>query len=152
MDDWVKNLRNKIGHDTVILPHAVTIVIDGKHVLVEERSDDGYIDFPGGTLDLGETIEECAIRELKEETGIIADSLELFKIYTGELTKYTYVNGDDMYGVDVVYLVRKFHGELKPQKDEVNKLEFVKLDDIKGKLSPRNKQIIKDLKEILWKA
>ena len=117
MDDWVKNLRKKIGHDTVILPHAVTIVIDGKHVLVEERSDDGYIDFPGGTLDLGETIEECAIRELKEETGIIADSLELFKIYTGELTKYTYVNGDNMYGVDVVYLVRKFHGELKPQKD-----------------------------------
>ena len=149
MDDWVKNLRKKIGHDTVILPHAVTIVIDGKHVLAEERSDDGYIDFPGGTLDLGETIEECAIRELKEETGIIADSLELFKIYTGELTKYTYVNGDDMYGVDVVYLVRKFHGELKPQKDEVNKLEFVKLDDIKGKLSPRNKQIIKDLKAIL---
>ena len=149
MDDWVKNLRKKIGHDTVILPHAVTIVIDGKHVLVEERSDDGYIDFPGGTLDLGETIEECAIRELKEETGIIADSLELFKIYTGELTKYTYVNGDDMYGVDVVYLVRKFHGELKPQKDEVNKLVFVKLDDIKGKLSPRNKQIIKDLKAIL---
>ena len=76
-------------------------------------------------------------------------SLELFKIYTGELTKYTYVNGDDMYGVDIVYLVRKFHGELKPQKDEVNKLEFVKLDDIKGKLSPRNKQIIKDLKAIL---
>ena len=28
MDDWVKNLRNKIGHDTVILPHAVTIVIE----------------------------------------------------------------------------------------------------------------------------
>ena len=73
----------------------------------------------------------------------------MFKIYTGEITKYTYSNGDVIYGIDVVYLVRKYHGELKPQKEEVNSLNFVKLENIKGKLSPRNTQIIKDLKEVL---
>ena len=150
MDDWVKNLRNKIGHETVILPHAVTIVVDTEDkVLVEERSDDGYIDFPGGTLDLGETLEECAKRELEEETGLIAEQLIPFRVYSGELTKYTYANEDDMYGVDAVYVVRMYHGELKPQKEEVNKLYFVRLSEIKGKLSPRNKQIIEDLKKVI---
>ena len=150
MEDYILKIRELIGHDPLLLAHAVTIVINkNNEVLIEERSDDGFIDFPGGTLDLHETIEDCAKRELKEETGLIADDLTLFKIYTGEITKCTYSNGDVIYGIDAVYLVRKYHGELKPQQEEVNSLNFVKLENIKGKLSPRNTQIIKDLKEVL---
>ena len=150
MEDYVLKIRELIGHDPLLLAHAVTVVIDeNKRVLIEERSDDGFIDFPGGTLDLHETIEECAKRELLEETGLVADYLEFFKIYTGEITKYTYSNGDVIYGIDVVYIVRKYHGELKPQKEEVTSLNFVKLNDIKGKIYSRNRQIIEDLKEIL---
>ena len=150
MEDYVLKIRKLIGHDPLLLAHAVTVVVDDNNsVLVEERSDDGFIDFPGGTLDLHETIEECAKRELFEETGLVAEDLEFFKIYTGEATKYTYANGDVIYGIDVVYIVRKYHGELKPQKEEVNSLNFVKLEDIKGKVNSRNLQIIKDLKQIL---
>ncbi|MBQ6730816.1 MAG: NUDIX domain-containing protein, partial [Bacilli bacterium] len=90
-----------------------------------------------------------AKRELFEETGLVADELELFNIYSGEITRYQYTSGDITYGVDIVYICKKYHGELKPQKEEVKQLTFMKLADIKGKLSPRNKQIIKDLYERL---
>ena len=133
----------------MLLPHAIVVVFDNEgKVLIETRADDGYLDFPGGTIDIGEEVEAAAKRELFEETGIIADELKLFNIYSGEITKYQYFNEDIIYGIDIIYLCYKFHGELKAQPEEVSELRFMKLDDIKGKLSLRNIQIIEELKAL----
>ena len=149
MEDYIKKVRKIIGHEPMLLPHAIVVVFNNEgKVLIETRADDGYLDFPGGTIDIGEEVETAAKRELFEETGIIADELKLFNIYSGEITKYQYFNQDIIYGIDIVYLCYKYHGELKAQPEEVSELRFMKLDDIKGKLSPRNIQIIKELKAL----
>ena len=146
MGDYLKDLREKTGHMPLLLPHSVVILLDEhNNVLLEERSDDGYFDFPGGGIDLKESAEEAAARELKEETGLIANSLEFFKLYSGEITHYVYFNGDEIYGLDVVYICRDFSGELKPQLEEVKRLAFHSLDKMPEKMSIRNKQIVKDL-------
>ena len=130
----------------LVLPHSIVILFNDKNeVLLEQRSDDGYFDFPGGGIDLKESAEDAARRELKEETGLIADELEFFKVYSGEITHYVYFNKDEIYGVDLVYICRNYHGELKPQKDEVSKLSFHSLNDMPEKMSIRNKEIVKDL-------
>ena len=147
MGDYLKELRKKVGHAPLILPHSVVLVINNQNeILLEERSDDGFFDFPGGGIDLKETAEEAAARELKEETGLIANRLELFKVYTGEITHYVYFNGDEIYGVDTIYICRDYSGELKPQLEEVKRLFFCSIDKMPEKMSPRNKQIIIDLK------
>ena len=146
MSDYLKDLREKTGHMPLVLPHAVIIIINNQNeILLEERADDGFFDFPGGGIDLKETAEEAAARELKEETGLIANRLELFKVYSGEITHYVYFNGDEIYGVDCVYICRDYSGELKPQLSEVKRLFFCSLDKMPEKMSPRNKRIIKDL-------
>ena len=147
MSDYCKELRKKIGHMTVVLPHSVVIVLNDKNqVLLEERADDGFFDFPGGAIDPKESAEDAAARELKEETGLIANKLEFFKLYSGEITHYTYFNGDEIYGLDAVYICRDYKGTLKPQVEEVRKLEFYSLDELNfEKFSPRNKQIVIDL-------
>ena len=148
MEDFIKKVRKVIGHEPMLLPHAVVILFNEQNeILIEVRADDGYLDFPGGTVDMNEEVIMTAKRELFEETGLIADELETFNIYSGEITRYQYTSGDITYGVDVVYICKKYHGELKPQQEEVKELRFMKLSDIKGKLSPRNKQIVKDLYE-----
>ena len=150
MEDYIQKIRKVIGHDPMLLPHAVVIVFDEDNkILVETRADDHYLDFPGGNVEIAEEVETTAKRELFEETGLIADELELFKIYSGEITKYTYFNKDVIYGVDIVYLCHQYHGELKTDPKEVSELRFLDVNDINGPLSPRNKQIIMDLKNRL---
>ena len=146
-DDYIKQIRKLIGHEPMLIPHAVVILFNEENeALFEVRADDGYLDFPGGSVDMAEEVIETAKRELYEETGLTADELTLFDVYSGPLTKYTYFNKDVIYGVDTFYVCRKYHGELKPQKEEVKELVFLDINEVNGKLSPRNKKVIKDIK------
>lgn len=67
---------------------AVTVVVrrDGKVLLVRRAvaPHRGMLCLPGGFLELGETVEECASRELAEETGLPADGFRLVSVETDE--------------------------------------------------------------------
>lgn len=148
MSDYVKELRKVVGNAPLLIPHAVTIVLNSNNeILFEVRSDDGFLDFPGGAIEIGEEIEVAAKRELFEETGVVANTLELFKVYSGEITHYIYKNGNEIYGIDFVFIVRGYSGDLKPELSEVNEVKYLSLNNVPlEKLSVRNKKIIEDLK------
>ena len=58
----------------------------GLHVLLIQRARDPYRGawaFPGGFVDLHETLEEAARRELEEETGIRLPRLEQLRAFDG---------------------------------------------------------------------
>lgn len=56
----------------------------GRLLLVKrnERPNRGMWSFPGGEVELGETTEEAAVRELREETGLQVEIEELFAVVT----------------------------------------------------------------------
>ena len=59
---------------------------DGQiYVLLIQRGNDpykGYWAFPGGFLNMDETVARCAERELEEETGIVLTGMQLVGIYS----------------------------------------------------------------------
>jgi ADP-ribose pyrophosphatase YjhB (NUDIX family) len=66
------------------IPGCLAVVRRGDKVLLAERSHPpaiGKWGFPGGMIELGETILHCAQRELLEETGIAAEPLRVLTAF-----------------------------------------------------------------------
>jgi 8-oxo-dGTP diphosphatase len=60
------------------------VVIEGDRALLIRRASEplrGEWSIPGGMLELGETLEEGAVRELQEETGLRVRVLELIEVF-----------------------------------------------------------------------
>jgi ADP-ribose pyrophosphatase YjhB (NUDIX family) len=55
---------------------------ENEEVLLHKRSDNGWWALPGGVVDIGESIEQCVIREVLEETGLEVAVKRLVGIYS----------------------------------------------------------------------
>ncbi|MGN1268899.1 MAG: NUDIX hydrolase [Candidatus Aphodocola sp.] len=136
------NLRKHIGHEPLIGVGATTLVFnDKKELLLNLRSDTNTWGIPGGSMELYETIEETAVRELKEEAGISADKLELVTVLSGKEYYFEYPNGDKMCTVIVLFKVLNYTGEVKVCDNESKKLEFFSLNNLPN-MESRAKAII----------
>ncbi|HPD82027.1 MAG TPA: NUDIX hydrolase [Candidatus Pacearchaeota archaeon] len=61
------------------------VIIEKNKLLVVMDNKDPFYKIPGGTLEKEESLEDCAIRELKEETGFSCELIK--KLPTMKLTK-----------------------------------------------------------------
>lgn len=137
MSGYILDLRKIVGHRPLLQVGASIIVEDPQgRVLLQLRSDNHCWSYCGGSMELDERAEDTAKRELFEETGLIADKLELFGVFSGPEYHYIYPNGDEVSNVDIVFLCRHYSGTLKCQEDEVDDLQFFPPDGLPENLSP----------------
>ena len=139
---YIMNLRKYVGHEPLIGLGATTLVFNDKNeVLLNLRSDTNTWGIPGGSMELYETIEETAVRELKEEAGISADKLKLVAVLSGDEYYFEYPNGDKMCTVIVLFKVLNYTGEIKVSDNESKQLKFFSLDSLPN-MESRAKAII----------
>ncbi len=145
MSEYIMDLRKIVGHRPLLQVGASVIVINRSgQMLMQQRTDCGCWGYAGGSVELGESVEQAAKRELLEETGLIASKLELLGVYSGEAMQYTYPNGDQVSNVDIVYVCREYSGELHRQEAEVSRLKFIDICDLPEDIFPPNKPAIDD--------
>jgi len=117
--------------------HGVRIILerDGRIFLVRHWYAPGVWTLPGGGINRGETINEAAIREVKEETGYTVGKIEgTVGIYLGKKGE-----GDKA----AVVFTRDFSGSMRLLPDrEVFERGFFALDELPENVSPANKKRI----------
>lgn len=145
--DYIKKLRSMVGHEKVIMVVAGAFVFDGENrLLLQQRSDTGEWGLPGGFMEMDERVQDTAIREVYEETGLRMKELELFGIYSGSDYDKTFVNGDQVSMVHILFSCRYHEGQLVEQNDESLSNKFYSLTELPENIYPDHHALLEDLK------
>ncbi len=97
-------------------------------------------------MELGESLEDTARREVKEETGLDVGTMNLFRVFSGKDMFYEYPNGDQVYNVMAVYIANDFAGEVNVDQTEHTEHQYFDLGDLPTMISP---PIIRAVKEFV---
>lgn len=131
--DYITYIRSMVGHRKIILCGAIVIIFNDKNqILLQLRSSTstGKWGLPGGLMEMGESMEENAAREVYEETGIKITDLELVGVNSGEKCFLSLPNGDEFFAVAVCYKTYSYTGVPVVNDNESLELRLFDLNDL----------------------
>lgn len=144
--DYIQHLRSMVGNEKVIMVVAGACVFNKENqVLMQKRSDHGQWGFPGGFMDLGESVQDTARREVYEETGLRLEQIEIFGIYSGPPYDKTFSNGDQVSLVQISFICTQYSGELVGSNAESIQNKFYALEELPDNIFTDHKMLIDDL-------
>ena len=86
-----------------VRPAAAVAIVNDNKILMLRRRDNGKWTLPGGTLEMSESLVDCAIREVKEETGLAIEVKDVIGTYTDPDIRIEYSDGEVRREFTVVY-------------------------------------------------
>jgi ADP-ribose pyrophosphatase YjhB (NUDIX family) len=117
----------------------IIIEYEGKIVLIKRKNPPYGWALPGGFIEYGETVEQTAIREAKEETGLDLLALKQFHVYSTP-------NRDPRgHAVSVVFTAKGI-GAPKAA-DDAKDIDLFQLKDLPKDIAFDHRKILEDYKE-----
>jgi 8-oxo-dGTP pyrophosphatase MutT (NUDIX family) len=149
---YMEELRSLIGHRCVILNGSVTVLRDEAGRVLLQHRDDGRWGLPGGLMELGESCEETARRETKEETGLDLGGLTLLGVWSGKDFFCRARNGDEFYAVTTAFLAEDWSGALKAPDAESLDFAWAELSALPENLAASHRRILTERREAIEKG
>lgn len=143
---YIEELRALVGHRRLILAGASCVVRsrDGKLLLQQRVYPQGRWCFPGGLMELGESVEDTARREVFEETAITVGRLRLIGVYSGPDHLCRAANGDEWYVVNTAFAALDWTGTPQVNDGESVTLRWVDPAEMPETLVRSHKEILRD--------
>ncbi len=120
-------------------PGVAAILFDDlDRILVFKRTRGPYWCIPGGRQDLGESAQDCCIRETFEETGLTTEVSRLVGLYTNPLSICSYPDGNVHQSYIALFECRIISGELTTS-NESREFQWMSRDELENfQLLPDN--------------
>ena len=140
---YIHAMRKLIGNEMLMVVGCGIIIEQEGQILLQHRKDRDVWGIPGGVMEPGETFLETAVRETYEETGLIAEHLQLFGLYSGEEGFSEYLNGDKIFSVQIIFHSSSFSGDLIHNTEESHEHRFFSRNNLPH-LNPHQERYIQD--------
>src|ERR1700741_1959922 len=115
-----------------LVPSTTAVVTDqhDRIVLIKRRDNDLWA-LPGGGMQLGESIVDTAVREVKEETGLDVEVTGLIGVYTNPHHVMAYTDGEVRQQFSLCLPTRLIRGELHIDSESTD-IAWARVQDIES--------------------
>lgn len=110
--------------NSVVVAASAVVTDDRSRILLQRRRDNDLWALPGGGMEMGESLPEAAVREVREETGLDVEITGLVGTYTDPRHIIAYSDGEVRRQFNVCFRARVVGGA-PAVSDESRELRFV---------------------------
>jgi ADP-ribose pyrophosphatase YjhB (NUDIX family) len=121
---------NAPAANSIVVAVTAFIVDDSRRLLMIRRTDNDKWAIPGGGQEIGETISEAAVREVREETGLDVEVVGLIGVYSDPLHIIAYDDGEVRQQFSICLRARPMGSGTLHTSDESKEVRWVKLGEL----------------------